>query len=318
VDTAGDCGTAQARKERDLMASTAPIVVGLDGSDASFAALEYALVEGGARRVPVHLLHAWSIPAPPVPLGGPSAGGPSDDTLRESAQIVLTEALAYAQKFAPAVEVTTELRSAAPATALMTAAHDALMVVVGAGRRGTISELLLGSVSLQLATHAPCPVVVVHVMQTGFAPGPEAGRVVVGVDGSAASSAALVEAFREASLQRIGLSVVHAWTGPGGFDAPGSELHWEHLARDTEDEELRMMAEQLAGLREEYPDVDVVQRLTEGGAAHTLADASRGARLVVVGSRGRGGFASLLLGSVSHGVLHRAHCPVMVVREQLP
>ncbi len=300
------------------MANNAPIVVGLDGSDAAFAALEYGLVEGGNRHVPVHLLHAWSIPVPPVPLGGPSAGGPSDDILRESAQIVLTEALAHAEKFAPSVEVTTELRSSAPATALMTAAHDALMVVVGSGRRSTVSELLLGSVSLQLATHAPCPVVVVHVTQTGLASGPDAGRIVVGVDGSTASSAALVEAFREASLQRIGLTVMHAWTGPGGFDVPGSELHWEHLARDTEDEELRMMAEQLAGLREEFPDVDVAQRLTEGGAVHALADASRGATLVVVGSRGRGGFASLLLGSVSHGVLHRAHCPVMVVREPLP
>jgi nucleotide-binding universal stress UspA family protein len=300
------------------MASSAPIVVGLDGSDASFAALEYALTEAASRHAPVHLLHAWSIPVPPVPLGGPSAGGPSDNTVRESAQIVLTEALVHAEKFAPSVEVTTELRSSAPATALMTAAHDALMVVVGAGRRGTLSELLLGSVSLQIATHAPCPVVVVHVTQTGFAPGPDVGRVVVGVDGSPQSRVALIEAFREASTQRVGLTVVHAWSGPGGFDVPGAELHWEHLARDTEDEELRMMAEQLAGLREEFPDVDVTQRLTEGGATHALADASRGARLLVVGSRGRGGFASLLLGSVSHGVLHRAHCPVMVVREPLP
>jgi len=75
------------------------------------------------------------------------------------------------------------------------------------------------------------------------------------------------------------------------------------------------MAEQLAGLREEFPDVAVQQRLIQGRPAHEIADASRGAELVVVGSRGRGGFVSLLLGSVSHGVLHRAHCPVMVVRE---
>jgi len=295
-----------------------PIVVGIDGSDASLTALDFALVEGGNRGLPVHVVHAWSIPVPPVPLGGPGVGGPSDQALRDAAQGLLDEAVAYGAKVAPDVEVTAELRTAAPATALLTASHDALMTVVGAGRKGTVGELLLGSVSLQVATHAPCPVVVVHVTQTGLAPGTEAGRVVVGVDGSPVSGAALVAAFREASLRQVGLTVVHAWTGLAGFDVPGGELHWEQLARDSEDEELRMMAEQLAGLREEFPDVGVTQRLVQGGAAHELADASRGAVLVVVGSRGRGGFKSLLMGSVSHAVLHRAHSPVMVVREHLP
>jgi nucleotide-binding universal stress UspA family protein len=294
------------------------IVVGIDGSDAAAGALDFALAEGANRGLPVHIVHAWSVPIPPVPLGGPSVGGSSDDALRESAQGLLDEALAYAQKVAPDVGTTGELRTAAPATALLTAAKDALMLVLGSRRHSTMGELLLGSVSLQVATHAPCPVVVVHVTQTGLEPGPDAGRVVVGVDGSPASSLALVEAFREASLRQVGLTVVHAWTGLAGFDVPGGEVHWERLSRDSEDEELRMMAEQLAGLREEFPDVGVQQRLIQGGPAHELADASRGAVLVVVGSRGRGGFASLLMGSVSHGVLHRAHCPVMVVRERLP
>jgi len=293
------------------------IVVGIDGSGAALAALDFALAEGRHRGAPVHVLHAWSIPLPPVPLGGPSAGGATDETLHQAAQTILDESAAHARAVAPDVTVTTELRTAPPATALLTAAHDAGMVIMGSGRGSTVAELLLGSVSLQVATHAPCPVIVVHEPDAELEDGPDAGRVVVGVDGSAASRVALVEAFREASFRGVGLTLLHAWSGLAGFDLPGGELHWEELERDTEDEELRLMAEQLAGLREEFPDVGVVQRLVQGSAAHVIADASAGAALVVVGSRGRGGFASLLLGSVSHGVLHRAHSPVMVVREQL-
>lgn len=292
------------------------IVVGIDGSGAALAALDFALAEGRHRGAPVHVLHAWSIPLPPVPLGGPSAGGATDETLHQAAQTILDEAAEHARSVASGVTVTTELRTAAPATALLTAAHDAGMVVLGSGRRGTVAELLLGSVSLQVATHAPCPVVVVHEPDEAVSAGPDAGRVVVGVDGSPVSRIALDEAFREASFRGVGLTVLHAWSGLAGFDLPGGELHWEELERDTEDEELRLMAEELAGLREKFPDVGVVQRLVQGSAAHAIADASAGAVLVVVGSRGRGGFASLLLGSVSHGVLHRAHSPVMVVREQ--
>jgi nucleotide-binding universal stress UspA family protein len=293
------------------------IVVGIDGSTAALAALDVALAEGRYRGAPVHVLHAWSVPLPPVPLGGPSAGGATDEAMHQAAQTILDEAAEHARSVAPEVTVTTELRTAPPATALLTAAHDAVMAVVGSGRRSTVAELLLGSVSLQVATHAPCPVIVVHEVDDERSPSPDAGRVVVGVDGSAASRAALIEAFREASFRGVGLTLLHAWSGLAGFDLPGGELHWEELERDTEDEELRLMAEQLAGLREEFPDVGVVQRLVQGSAAHAIADASAGAALVVVGSRGRGGFASLLLGSVSHGVLHRAHSPVMVVREQL-
>jgi len=292
-----------------------PIVVGIDGSDTALAALDFALTEGSNRGLPVHVVHAWSVPIPPVPLGGASVNPSNDEALRDVAQQLLDEALAHATKFAPDVEVSGELRTSAPATALLTASHDAHMAVVGSRGHSAVGEVLLGSVSLQVAMHARCPVVVVHATPAGSAPGPEAGRVVVGVDGSPLSAAALREAFREASLRRTGLTVVHAWTGLAGFDVPGGEVHWEQLARDSEDEELRMMAEQLAGLREEFPDVAVQQRLIQGRPAHEIADASRGAELVVVGSRGRGGFVSLLLGSVSHGVLHRAHCPVMVVRE---
>jgi nucleotide-binding universal stress UspA family protein len=299
-----------------MTTTRAPIVIGVDGSDAAAAAVRFGLDEGRLRDRPVHLVHAWSMPIPPVPLGGPAVM-PGDDEFHAVAQNLLDATLGEAKQTHPDVEVDGELRTAAPATALMTAAKQAHLLVVGSGSRSVIGELL-GSVSLQLAMHAPCPVVVVPVVEVGVAPGTDAGRVVVGVDGSPLSARAAHEAFDEASRRGAPLTVLHAWSRPGGFDIPDSELHWDRVIADSHDEALRMTAEQLAGLREDHPDVAVTQRVVEGRPGHVLADSSAGATLLVVGSRGRGGFASLVLGSVSHYALHRAHCPVLVVREDQP
>jgi nucleotide-binding universal stress UspA family protein len=147
-------------------------------------------------------------------------------------------------------------------------------------------------------------------------------NVVVGYDGSTTSRAALVWALQsaqqreEASVRGCGLTVLHAWAQPY-FDVAGSGGPIpESISVDVfEGEELRYLSEELAGWGEKYPDVDVRRAIRHGVAVGVLAAASVGAELVVVGSRGRGGFSSLLLGSVSHGVLHHARCPVMVVRE---
>jgi nucleotide-binding universal stress UspA family protein len=156
-------------------------------------------------------------------------------------------------------------------------------------------------------------VVIVHQVDKELVRGPDAGRVVVGIDGSERSLDAVRVAIATASLRGCGLTILHAWTAPN-FDAPGVAVPTELVLEEVEQDELRAMAETVAGLREEYPDVMVEQRLVHGRASRVLIEASQGAELVVVGSRGRGGFASLLLGSVSHAVIHHAHCPVMVVR----
>jgi nucleotide-binding universal stress UspA family protein len=289
-----------------------PVVVGLDGSDAALVALDWATDEAARRGLPLVVVHAWSIPLPPVPMG-PAVAGPSDDALRDAAQQLLDEGVRHASERAPDVEVTGDLHASPPATALMTASKDAELLVVGSRGLDSFSELLVGSVSVQVATHASCPVVVVHVPKAGVVPGPDAGRVVVGIDGSELSVDAVHAAFAAASLRKAGLTIIHAWAAPN-FDAPGTAVPTELVLEEVEQDELRAMAETVAGLREEYPDVGVEQRLVHGKASKVLIDASRGAELVVVGSRGRGGFASLLLGSVSHAVLHHAHCPALVVR----
>jgi nucleotide-binding universal stress UspA family protein len=233
--------------------------------------------------------------------------------MRGAAQELLDEGVTHVRKRAPEVDVTGDLHATPPATALLAAAKNASMLVVGSRGLDSFSELLVGSVSVQVATHAACPVTVVHVPKGGVTPGPDAGRVVVGIDGSELSVGAVRLAFEAAATRRVGLTILHAWAAPD-FDAPGTAVPTELVLEEVEQDELRAMAETVAGLREEHPDVEVEQRLVHGKASRVLIDASRGADLMVVGSRGRGGFASLLMGSVSHAVLHHAHCPVLVVR----
>jgi nucleotide-binding universal stress UspA family protein len=137
----------------------------------------------------------------------------------------------------------------------------------------------------------------------------------VGVDGSPASDSALGFAFEEASLRGTGLTVVHAWTMPVST-GPGDILPLVYDIDEVNAEETRLLAETVAGWQEKYPDVRVHRVVAHGAPAHELVQRSAGAELLVVGSRGRGGFRGLLLGSVSQAAIHHAQCPVAVVRTQ--
>ena len=170
----------------------------------------------------------------------------------------------------------------------------------------------MGSVSVQVAAHAHCPVVVVHALPT---PAPEAAPVVVGVDGSDSSTDAIAYAYEQASSRGVGLTVVHAWWlgWPDYVEITSASAVWAIDWRAVAQEEEAVVAESLAGWQEKYPDVTVRRHSVRQLPVEALVDESRKACLVVVGTRGRGGFAGLLLGSVSQGVMHRAHCPVAIV-----
>jgi len=180
------------------------------------------------------------------------------------------------------------------------------LLVVGSRGHGRAEDLLIGSVSQHLARHAPCPVVVVRPTHDT-----DARRIVVGVDGSATSSAALEQACRRA--ERTGETVValHAWR----THAPSTDV-WNSEPRAQEGLAHRqvLLAESVAGMRVDHPDVVIEQEAVPVAPVRCLVDASRGASLLVVGSHGLGFFGGLLLGSVSQSVLQRAECPVMVVR----
>jgi nucleotide-binding universal stress UspA family protein len=261
--------------------------------------------------MPLHVVHSWSIPLPPVGLG-PTPVGLSDDRIRDAAQAVLDDAVNRLQSSAPDVTVTGSLYPGTPTAALLEAAEQSSMVVVGSSGLDRVTEFILGSVTQQVVSHAPCPVAVIPSRESSE-PGLEAGRVVVGIDGSELSVDATRLAFEEASMRHAGLTLLHVWNTPG-YDTAGIVMPDTFQLEEAHSDELRAMAETVAGLGEKYPDVQVEQRLRQGRPAKVLADASRGAALVVVGSRGHGGFASLVLGSTSRSLLHHAECPVLVVR----
>jgi nucleotide-binding universal stress UspA family protein len=209
-------------------------------------------------------------------------------------------------KGSAASEISVDLAKDPPSKALIDASAEAWLVVVGARGHGLLSGMLLGSVSQHLARHAAGPVVVVR------RPHDPQRRVVVGVDGSEGSSAALDFAAAQADRTGSALVVVHGWHSLANSAVVGPPF--EHRYAEEEQVAERVVAESVAGLSETYPDLEVDTETIPVPPGRCLADASQTASLVVVGSRGRGAFAGMLLGSVSQHVLHQAQCPVAVVR----
>ena len=195
------------------------VVVGYDGSPTSRVALIWALQSAEQRGLDAEVVHVLTVPTAVSAGYGMTAASDVAD-LRPYAESVLREAAELAARTAPAVTVTTQLVIGNPAEGLLSTLADADRVVLGSRGRGTFAELLLGSVSLELASRAPCPVVVIRGGTENLPAGTEAHRVVVGVDGSPASLLALGFAFEEASVRGCGLTVLHAWAQPY-FDVPG-------------------------------------------------------------------------------------------------
>lgn len=297
------------------MSTTHPgsIVVGIDGSPSSGHALDWAIEEAVRRHTPLHLVHAMGLdPFVTTAMAkSPEAGG-----LEEGAQAhadsdaALDAAVARVTDLGPTLTVTTEVTPGDPAPHLIELSRDADTVVVGSRGRGGARSAALGSVSLDVSMHAHCPVATVHEAPRAHAVRP---RVVVGVDGSVQSDRAVEYAFGQASSRGIDLLAVHTWwleflDGAMAVTVPSAQ--WERI----EQEQRLLLSEALGGWRDKYPDVTVREQVRRAHPVEALVRESYDAELVVVGSRGRGGFTGLMLGSVSHGVLHRAKSPVVVVR----
>ncbi|EST39725.1 hypothetical protein N566_00305 [Streptomycetaceae bacterium MP113-05] len=281
---------------------TGPVLVGVDGSEQSIVAVESAAREARLRGVPLRVVHAFRPPALQPPLADPQAA-------RNTAERVTQDAAQCARVVEPGIEVFASVVSGDVLPVLEGESRHAAVVVVGNRGHNAFSGLLAGSTGVELAAHALGPVMVVR---DRWLP---QGRVALGVDGSPAGEAAADFAFAEASLRRVGLLAVHAWT-PWNVEPPHPSDPSEPYAAAPgalAAQEERLLAESLTGHCQRYPDVAVERRPVRGETREALIEASRDAQMVVVGSRGRGGFKGLMLGSVSQALLHHAHCTVAVV-----
>ncbi len=283
------------------------ILVGVDGSQESDAAIRWAAAEAKMLDAPITLMHAAAATVTTWPMA------PLPDVFieaeQENATIVIGRARDVLEAEAGAghgLDVRTDVQYSSPVPALADASKEALMVVVGGSGMGALEKALLGSVSSGLVHYAHGPVVVVHT-KDGRLPD-SAAPVVLGVDGSPASEAATKVAFAEADRRRAELLAVHSWSDVGILPVPGRDLgEYEQRAEE-------LLAERLAGWREEYPDVVVKRRVVRDKPAQRLLEEARDAQLLVVGSRGRGGFTGMVLGSVGSTVAQSAQVPVIVVR----
>ncbi|PRH80768.1 universal stress protein [Streptomyces solincola] len=278
------------------------VVVGVDPAAPQLPALTWAADEAARRCLPLRLV----VSVPPLHDTQHVDTVPHYMSLQAQGDKALVQAAATAGALHPGLTTVTELADGVPAAVLCRRAeqHGGL-VVVGSRRLGRAAELFsASSVALPVSARAGCPVVVVP--DTG--PATDAARFVVGVDGSDGARSALAFAFQEAGLRQAEVLAVWAWRQP-----------LVRLGDDTEGlaERQRFLAEAVAGHREAYPDVPLSTKVVRGHPVEELGRLSAAARAVVVGRRGRGGWTGMRIGSVAHGLLHRAESTVIVVPERV-
>jgi len=282
------------------------VVVGVDGSESALEAVRWAAREAERRAASLLLLHAIDVSGAYATVAAAPMLAQLEEEWRAEGTELLAAAQEAARKVAP-VEVDTQVDSGSPAGALRFASRSARLLVVGAEGSGMAAAL--GSVTLAVTGHAECPIVVVR----GTTAGADQDRpVVVGVDGGPLSDTALAHAFDAAAQRDVGLTAVHVWSD--------SDMQRRHLRRlfdfkpwdRMRDEEERVLAERLAGWSERYPSTTVRRVVEHNDPARSLVEHSGAAQLVVVATRGRGGFAGLALGSTGLRLIQQAQCPVML------
>ncbi|MGW4499961.1 universal stress protein [Micromonospora sp. NPDC004336] len=284
-----------------------PVVVGVDGSPPSLVAAEHAARAAVQRSRPLHLVHGYlhplgyGVPVNPYDLGLPA---PTED-----GQKMLEQTAADLAERWPGLTVEVRQVAGGPGATLVEESRRAELVVVGSRGLGGFAGLLLGSVGTQVASHAHCPVLVVRPAEE---PIPVAGPVLVGVDGSEPAELAVGYAADEAARRGTGLVLAHVRPPDGERRAPDEAAEAGSAAHA---ESAELLATAAAAVRGSHPGLPVEERvLPAAKPEQALIEASGDAALVVVGSRGRGGFAGLLLGSVSQALVQHARCPVLVAR----
>ena len=294
VNDAGGLSFGDSRPER-------PIVVGYNGKNHSREALLWAAAEAARRDAPLLVVYAANYPG--MTLGpGPGLLEPDPGAL-DAAQEVTVRGVSEALAAFPDLHVAGATEVTSPSEALVEESASAGLLVIGSRGYGRVVGALLGSVAFAVAARAKCPVIVVKDESAERPVGPD-HRVVVGTDGSPQAAAAVGFAAGRAALASASLEVVTCTGEHPDLGAEQLRASAALIARST--------AEQL---RHTHPGLGVTTRVEDCPAERTLVDASSDAGMVVVGTRGRGAFEGMLLGSVSHAVIHGAQCLVAVVEE---
>ncbi|WP_055592688.1 universal stress protein [Streptomyces hirsutus] len=267
-----------------------PLVVGIDGSEASLEAVDWATDEAVRHGVPLHLLHAAA--------GDHEASG------------VIGAASERARQRAPTVRPASEAPHEDAVSALIHKGRNAFALVLGSRGLGDLTGMLLGTVSLAVAARADCPVVVVR----GTAEHRDGlfGNIVVGVEEGEGSGTALQFAFREAHVRNCRLTAVHAWNPSSRALTPRPASSWYALETHRRPPS-QVLDDALRGPADPYRHTRVDPRVIEGPARRALLDAASAADLLVVGAHRRQGHPGLQLGLINHALLHHAPCPVAVV-----
>ncbi|MFF4486728.1 universal stress protein [Streptomyces sp. NPDC001544] len=283
---------------------TRPITAGFDGTEESLAAVAWAAREAVRRGLPLRVLHAWRYE---------DVDGADRDTQAGWVAGAVTRAGRTVAERHPELTVTTDAVEGGTVESLAAAAGEAEMLVLGSRGHGAVVGFLLGSVGQQVIAEATRPVVLVR---AGDRPTAEAaGReVVVGQHGGPEDSAAALRfAFETAVARGAGVRAVRAWSLPPVFAYSPGSLRLLDDAGGLEPYERKALADALKPWRERFPDVPVAEQVEMGSAGQVLLAVAGRAQLMVVGRRARLTAVGARIGSVAHGVLHHAECPVAVV-----
>jgi nucleotide-binding universal stress UspA family protein len=287
------------------------VVVGVDGSTSALRAVRWGAAEAARRQEALRLVTAFGWVVHHLP-ARPGIEDSYRDTLLARAREHLAEAGRVAEREGAGIEIETQLIEGSPIQVLGSEADRAQLLVLGDRGLTRVEGLLVGSVTIGLATHAACPVVVVRGDERD--PSEAASLpVLVGVDGSSTSDAAIGFAIEAAAARGVSLVALHTWSDMM-FDPSlaGVVADWDVVERA----ERRVLSEQVGGWAAKFPDTPVELLVRRDQPAHSLLAEAARAQLVVVGCRGHGQFVGMVLGSVSNALMHRAPCPVAVVRTQ--
>ncbi|WP_030327716.1 universal stress protein [Micromonospora parva] len=287
-------------------ANNAAVVVGVDGSESALRAVRLAATEAARQHRPLRVVHGFIWPLLHVPVS-PAPDAPPGGGLRHRAEELVEAAVNEAEATVPGLSISGEIIDGEAAAVLVGESPTAALIVLGDRGLGGFSALVVGSVAVQVAAYADCPVLVARGTQRPDQP------VLVAVDGSDASRRAADVAAETAVSLGVPLVAVHAYRHPGS-SGPGDMQPLVYDEAKLHREQERMLAGWLTGLTEDHRGLRLTCQATRGRPGTVLAEASRSAQLAVVGGRGRGEVTGLLLGSVSQSMLHHAQCPVMVVR----